>query len=169
MAGAALTTPIVVTNIQDIFVQNALVKNAEVVNFGDLGAIDTGGFIVVASKTQGATVKAQGVIVFSDENGTAVTRTGDGTTVRASLAKKARISNINSTKVPGLDEGLPVYLGPVTTTTVTNYTCTQTTTVSDLVQCVGFANSDQTALDIHVAPESTVIAYSTAGALKIAT
>lgn len=150
MAGAAITAPGYLVK-PDKVIGTYLIKNAEVINEGDLIDIDTNGFIVAASKTQGAAVKAEGIAFFDDNNGPGQTaRTGDGSTVKCGLAKRARIKGMNGTLVPGIGKGKPVYLGPVPTTTVSNYTCTQSTTAGDLIQTVGTVDSDGTTLVIDV-------------------
>lgn len=151
MAGVALTTPYTMMGPELIGQDNALIKLSEVINEGDLAATDTNGFVVQASKTTGAVTQAEGVAFFPGNNSTITSRTGDGTTLRCSLARYAIIRNINSTLVPGLGKGKRVYLGAVGTATVSNYTCTQTSTNGDALQHVGYVSADGLSLYIFVA------------------
>lgn len=161
MAGAILGTPLNLQGPSDLFFADPLIKSAEIVNECDLVGLDTNGFVVVASKTQSAIVKALGLAMFVGNNSTYNVRTGDGTTQKSGIARKARIYNVNSTTVPGLGKGKPVFLGPVTTTTVSNYTCTQTTTNGDALQHVGYVSADGTYLEIDFTLSG--IQYQTAG------
>lgn len=159
MAGAIATAARVVTKPRGI-IGTFPIKNSEIVNAGDLVNLDTNGQVVVASKTQGAVVKALGIAFFEDENGTATYRTGvAGLTVKCGIAKKAHISNLTGTLVPSINNGLPVFLGAVPTATVTNYTCARSTTANDKIQQVGFATS-ATEIEIDVVPESEFIYQS---------
>lgn len=139
MAGAAYTTTVPTVLQFSDFVGNYPIKSGEIINNGDLAAPDTNGQLVVASKTAGSVIGATGVAIFDDEHGGAQSRTGvAGLTVRASLYRKAKIGNLNSTLVPSITAvGLPVLLGPVPTATVSNYTCAISTTNTDEVQPVG--------------------------------
>jgi hypothetical protein len=161
MAGAVLAPGMQFVNPMDVL-PRYLIKSAEVVNEGDLIGLDTNGFIVAASKTQGATVKAIGIAFFDDNNGTFNTKTGDGTTVYCSIAKRGKLLNATSTMVPSLGKGLPIYLGPVPTTTVSNYTCAQSTTNGDLLQEVGYVGQDGVTLHIRV-DSINMIKYQTSG------
>jgi hypothetical protein len=146
MAGAAIAAPYRVQKVFNVFYKGPI-KSAEVVNHGDLGSLDSSGDIVAASKTQGATVKAMGVIFFDDEHGGASSRTGNAAgTVTASLAMGAVLTGINSTLVPSITPEDVLYLGPVPTSTVSNITGAASTTTSDLRQAVGSALSSTTAL-----------------------
>lgn len=161
MAGAALTTPYNFSEPELIGQDNALIKSAEIVNQGDLVATDTNGFVVQATKTTGGVIQAEGVAFWPDENSTVTSRTGDGTTIRCAICRIATILNVNSTLVPGLGKGKRVYLGPVGTATVSNYTCTQTTTNGDALQHVGYVSADGTKLYIFVAQAGLI--YQTSG------
>lgn len=161
MAGAILGTPLNIMGPAEMFFSNPLIKLAEIVNECDLVGVDTNGFVVVASKTQAAIVKALGAALFVGNNSTNNVRTGDGTTILCGIARKCRVYNVNSTTVPGLGKGKPVFLGPVTTTTVSNYTCTQTTTDGDELQHVGYVSPDGTYLEIDFTLSG--FKYQTAG------
>lgn len=161
MAGAVLGTPLNIQGPAEMFFSNPLIKLAEIVNEGDLVGLDTNGFVVVASKTTGAIVKALGAALFVGNNSTVNVRTGDGTAMPSGIARKCRIYGINSTTVPGLGKGKPVFLGPVTTTTVSNYTCNQTTTNGDALQLVGYVSPDGTYLEIDFTLSGFM--YQTAG------
>lgn len=149
MAGAAFTAPFQVSHPRN-WVGNFPIKSAEVVNQGDLVGVDTNGQIVVATKAS-TPVRPLGVAFFDDANGTGdFVRTGVAAlTVRASICRECRISGLNSTLVPSLDDGLPVFLGELPDGTTTNYTCAQSTTATDAIQQVGFARS-ATAIDVQV-------------------
>jgi len=161
MAGAAQTTPMILTEPTLCFKKNFLIKNAEIVNEGDLVGMDTNGFVVVASKTAGSIIKALGVAFFEGNNSTITSRTGDGTTQRCSIARYGLMLNANTTLVPGLAKGAPVYLGPVPTSTVSNYTCNLTSTNGDAIQQVGWVSDDGTTLEIFVVEAG--LKYQTAG------
>lgn len=151
MAGAAIGTPYRVAKVFNIFYKGAI-KSAEVINHGDLVSIDSSGFIVAASKTQGAIVKAMGVAIFDDEHGGASSRTGNAAgTITASIAMGAVLTNVNSTLCPGLTSEDTIYLGPVPTSTVGNITGTPSTTNGDRRQVVGSALS-ATSVVIFIVP-----------------
>lgn len=167
MAGAAITAPFIIAEPDDI-VGAAPIKSAEVINNGDLVHVDTNGQVIAASKTQSAVVKASYIAYFDDEHGMATSRTGvAGLTVKTALAKKAKIKNCNSTLVPALDNGLPVFLGPVPTSTVSNYTCTRSTTAGDKIQQVGFVDADGTTLHIDLTNTFTEALYQAAATTTI--
>jgi hypothetical protein len=63
--------------------------------------------------------------------------------------------------VPSLDEGLPVFLGPVPTTTVSNYTCARSTTNGDKIQQVGDVEADGTTLRIDLSGVDTELIFQT--------
>ena len=166
MAGVALTAPYSGLRPERYFFDNPLIKNGEVVNFGDLVGMDSNGFVVNASKTAGSVVFARGVAMPVDDNSTDTYLTGDGTTVRCAISRIAVIKRtaanpLNSTIVPGLAKGARVYLGALGTATVSNYTCTQTSTNGDGLQPVGFVDSSGLILEIDVMPNC--IAYQTSG------
>lgn len=160
MAGAALTTPYVMQKPDLIGQDDALIKTSEIINEGDLVATDTNGLVVQASKTQSAVTQAEGVAFFPNNNATYTSKTGDGV-LKCAIARMAIITNINSTLVPGLGKGKRVYLGAVGTATVSNYTCTQTTTNGDALQHVGYVSADGLSLYIFVAQAG--FQYQTAG------
>lgn len=155
MAGAALTTPLTVKQAFDVSPLYPI-KSAEVVNEGDLVGLDSNGQIVVASKTQAAVVIALGFALFTDEHGTATTKTGvAGLTVKCAIARRGRISGFS-----GLTVGGRVYLDAAPTGGADNYW--QTTTfafnVNDQIQQVGRAIS---ATEIEVNVDQTLIGYQT--------
>ena len=162
MAGAAITAPMIGVDAGGVSPRTVPIKSAEVINNWDLVNVDTNGQVVSASKTQGAVVKATWIAFFSDENGMATSRTGvAGLTVKCGLCKRARLKNANSTLVPSLDNGLPVFLGPVPTSTVSNYTCARSTTNNDKIQQVGVVEDDGTTLAIDLAGTNTELIYQT--------
>ena len=163
MAGAILAPglTLVQPSGEDEFKGEFLIKNAEVVNEGDLVALDSNGLVVVASKTQSAVVQAWGVAFFPGNNGTNNVRTGDGTTIKCSIARKAVILGATSTMVPSLGKGKRVFLGPVDTTSVSNYTCALTTTNGDAIQFVGYVMDDGVTMEIF--DVSNGFQYQTAG------
>jgi hypothetical protein len=162
MAGAITVPHMRVVEPKDIYPSLVPIKSAEVINEGDLVTINTSGQLIAASKTQGAIVKATWVAYFPDENGMAVSRTGvAGLTVKAGLCKKCRLKGADSTVVPSLDEGLPVFLGPVPTTTVSNYTCARSTTNGDKIQQVGDVEADGTTLRIDLSGVDTELIFQT--------
>jgi hypothetical protein len=140
MAGAAYTTTVpTLKNPRDV-IGTFPIKSGEIINQGDLVALDSNFQVIAASKTQGAIVEAQGIAFFDDDNSTGGARTGVAAlTVKTGICKKARIGNLTTTLVPALAGGgtKKVFLGPVPTATVSNYTCTQSTTAGDKIQLVG--------------------------------
>lgn len=152
MAGAAFTTTVPQLLGAWEWIGNYPIKSAEIVNQCDLVGVDSNGQIVVASKTAGSVVAAIGVAVFDDDHSGVASRTGvAGLTVLASVYRRARIGNLNSTLVPSITKaGLPVLLGPVSTATVSNYTCAISTTNTDEVQPVG-ASINATTIEVCVA------------------
>ena len=155
--GLTMTQP----GADDIFDNEALIKNLEVINEGDLVAVDSNGFIVQASKTSGSVIQAMGVAFFHGNNSTNNVRTGDGTTIKCGIARKANIVGANTTMVPGFGKGKRVFLGPVGTASVSNYTCTLTTTNGDAIQQVGWVGLDGTTLEIFFT--DGLFQYQTAG------
>ena len=149
---------------EDCFKGEWLIKNGDTINEGDLvGIYTTGGvtYITPASKTAGSIVKALGVAFFPGNNGTSNVRVGDGTTVKCSIARKAIITGTTTTMVPSLAGGLPVYLGPTPTTSVSNYTCALTSTNGDEIEQVGWVSPDGATLEIFVTGAG--MQYQTAG------
>lgn len=162
MAGAVTAPSVQLTNPSEIRLGSFLIKNAEIINEGDLVGVDSNGFVVVASKTAGSIIKPQGIAFFFDNNGTGGARTGDGTTVLCGICRAARIGGITTTTVPSLAKGLPVYLGPTPTTSVSNYTCALTSTNGDAIVPVGYVSSDGKFLDVTVDINAS-LEYQTAG------
>jgi hypothetical protein len=150
MAGAVLAPILTVTQPDLLFKGDYLIKNLEIVNEGDLVALDVNGFVVVASKTSGAVVQAWGAAFFPGNNGTNNVRVGDGLSVRCAISRKVLINGTTVTTVPGLGKGKPVYLGAVDTTTVSNYTCTKTAVSGDAVQQVGYVIDDGFTIEVFV-------------------
>lgn len=162
MAGAAITAPMILVEPGLGLRRMVPIKSGEIVNQGDLVTVDTNGQVVVASKTQGAIVKASHIAYFPDENGMATSRTGVAAlTVVCGLCKRARLKSATSTLVPSLDNGLPVFLGPVPTSTVSNYTCALSTTNGDKIQEVGFVEDDGTTLNIDMSGVQSELKYQT--------
>jgi hypothetical protein len=132
--------------VPDRIIGSFTVANAEIINNGDPIGINTSGYIVNASKTAGATVKPVGFAVMFDDlsGGTQSFVTGNVTAfpnspVQIGVARHVKITNVNSTLVPGLVAGKPVYLAAVTASpTVSAYTCNPTATNGDLLLQVGF-------------------------------
>ena len=170
MAGAAITAPMIfVAPAAGFNPRMVPIKSAEVINQGDLVGIDTNGQMVAASKTQGAIVPAQGIAWFPDELGMATSRTGvAGLTVKAAICRRCKLKSATSTLVPSLDQGLRVYLGPVPTSTVSNYTCAKSTTVADHLQTVGWVEDDGTTLEIDVTNTGMGIVYQASASTNIA-
>mgnify|MGYP001589048539 CR=1 FL=1 len=163
MAGAAITTPMIPVEPQGLAKRQVAIKSAEVINNGDLVAIDTSKKVVAASKTTGAIVKALWIAYFIDEHGMATSRTGNAAgTIKTGLCKKCRLKSANSTLVPSLDEGLPVFLGPVPTSTVSNYTCARSTTAGDKIEQVGSVEEDGTTLEIDLTGAFTELLHQAA-------
>jgi len=173
MAGAALTTPYQVQKPDLMFMENYLVKTSEVINYGDLVGVDTNGLVVNASKTASAIVVPRGVAIAiandaatsGTANSTQTSVTGDGT-IRVGIARMATITRqgtaLNTTIVPGLAKGAAVYLGAIGTSTVSNYTCTKTTTNGDALLQVGWVTAD--GLSLEIGPfDTTFLNYQTAG------
>ena len=172
MAGAAMTTTSPLVTSPHGFIGEYPIKSGEIINNGDLVGMDTNGQVVAASKTQAANVKAKGIAFFDDDNSPGpAARTGVAAlTVKCGICKKAKLkfsSAYAATQVPSIAAGLPVYLGPVPTATVSNYTCAQTTTANDLVQQVGFVDSDGLSVLAEVIP-NTDLKYQTAATTTVA-
>jgi len=165
MAGFALVAPGNAV-IPGPIIGNFLVKNAEIINNGDPVGIDSSGLVVCASKTQGAIVKAIGFAIMVDDlsGGTASYVTGDGSTVYIGICRHCKILGVNSTLVPSLAKGLPVYLAAscVTAGTVSALTCALTTTNGDLIQELGFVMPNGTDLWLDC-PTQNGFKYQTAG------
>lgn len=164
MAGATILSPMNLVDPGQVARRTVPIKSAEVINQGDLVFVDTNGQAVAASKTASAVVPAFWIAFFPDENGMATSRTGVAAlTVSIGLCKRARLRGANSTLVPSLAKGAKVYLGPVPTSTVSNYTCAQSTTNTDKIQCVGCVEEDGTTLNIDVSAAGAEFVYQTAG------
>jgi hypothetical protein len=166
MAGAILAPglTLVEPSGEDCFKGEFLINNGDTINEGDLvGIVTSGGvtYITPASKTQGAIVKALGCAFFPGNNGTNNVRVGDGTTQKCAIARKAIIQGANTTMVPAFAGGLPVYLGPTPTTSVSNYTCTKTATNGDALQQVGYVSPDGVTIEVFVV--NSGLQYQTAG------
>ena len=169
MAGVALTTPfqMIRPDEHQIMPGSVVIKLSEVINEGDLVGIDSNGFAVVATNAAGAIVKCLGAALFGFDNIGITSMVGDGLTIGASqtviqIARQCIIRNVNSTLVPGLAKGAPVYLGVVDTATVSNYTCTYPGVNTKGVIEVGVVNPDGTSLWIF-APSVTSLVWQTAG------
>lgn len=162
MAGAVLAPGLTMTQPDGpfLFQNDYLIKTSEIINEGDLVGMDSNGLIVQASKTQSAIVKALGFAFFPGNNGTGNTRTGDGV-LKCAISRKGIILGATSTMVPGLGKGKPVYLGAVGTTSVSNYTCTLTTTNGDAIQEVGYVMDDGVTIEVFVFQSG--FQYQTAG------
>lgn len=170
MAGFALVAPGNAV-IPGPIVGNFIVKDGEIVNNGDPIGIDTSGYIVCASKTQGAIVKCLGFAIMVDDlsGGTQTYVTGNvssqpNSPVMVGLCRRCRIKGVNSTLVPSLNKGLPVYLGAVGASagTVSALTCALTTTNGDAIQELGFVLPNGTDLELEVSPQNG-FKYQTAG------
>jgi hypothetical protein len=61
------------------------------------------------------------------------------------MARKCSIHGMNGTLVPSIGAGLPVYLGPVSSGTVSPYTCAVPAAGYSLIE-VGIVDSDATTL-----------------------
>jgi hypothetical protein len=154
MAGFALVSPGTVVK-PDRIIGNHIVKDGEIINSGDPVGIDSSGYVVCASKTQGAIVKCIGFAVIIDDlsGGTQTYVTGNVTSqptspVMVGIARHIIIENVNSTLVPSLAKGLPVYLAAVGATagTVSALTCVLSSTSGDSIEEVGFVLPSGTAL-----------------------
>lgn len=169
MAGFALVSP-GNTVIPDEIIGNFLVKSAEIINNGDPVGIDSSGFVVCASKTQGAIVKCIGFAIMLDDlsGGTATYVTGDGSTVYIGICRKCKVIGVNSTLVPSLAKGLPVYLGAVGASagTVSALTCALTTTAGDSIEELGFVMPNGTDLWLE-APQFNGLKYQAAATTTV--
>ena len=150
MPGAAFTTRLRVAN-PDGCTPLYSVKNAEIVNVGELCGLDSNGNIVVAGKNG---VIPVGVFV-ADSHGTASTFTGDSTgSVKGFLARRAVVSGFT-----GLTIGGRVFLANTSTGGNNNYTQTTPNTNGDKVLTVGIAISST---EVQVNLDQTPLAYQTA-------
>lgn len=152
MAGAAFTTTVPTLLGCWEWIGNYPIKSAEIVNQCDLVGTDANGQMVVASKTAGSVIVPSGVAVFDNDHSGVASLTGvAGLTVRASIYRRARIGNLNSTLVPSLTkQSLAIMLGPVSTATVSNYTAAISTANTDEVCPVGVV-VDATTIEVDVA------------------
>lgn len=145
MAGFALTSP-GNTVLPDKIMGSFTVANGEIINNGDPVGINASGYVVCASKTSGAIVKCVGFAVLIDDlaGGTIANVTGNVVAQPnqpnvVGICRHCYIKGVNSTLVPGLAIGAPVYLGAVASSgTVSAYTCTLTTTAGDSIEELGF-------------------------------
>lgn len=148
MAGAAFTTRLTVANPQECSPMFS-VKQAEILNVGELASIDSNGQLVVAGK---GTAVAHGVFIPND-GGTATAFTGTATgSVNGFLARRAVVGGFT-----GLTPGGRVYLAAVSSGGANNYTQTAPNTggavAGDFVQCVGIAiSSTQVQVNVDMAP-----------------
>jgi hypothetical protein len=169
MAGTALTSPGNAVIPFEI-IGNFTVKDGEIINNGDPVGIDSSGYVVCASKTQAAIVKCLGFAFMVDDlsGGTQTYVTGNVATVPNSpvmvgIARHIVIKGVNSTLVPSLGKGKPVYLAAVTASaTVSAYTCALTSTNGDLVEELGFVMPSGNDLWLE-APVANGFQYQTAG------
>lgn len=170
MAGFALVAPGNAV-IPGPIIGNFPVKNAEIINNGDPVGIDSNGQIVCASKTQGAIVKCIGFAIMVDDlaGGTTPYVTGNITAfpnapAMVGICRHCKIKDVNSTLVPSLAKGLPVYLAAaiVSAGTVSALTCALTTTNGDAIQELGFVMPNGTDLWLEVSPDNG-FKYQTAG------
>lgn len=170
MAGFALVAPGNAV-IPGPIIGNFTVKNGEIINNGDPVGIDSSGYVVCASKTQSAIVKAVGFAIMVDDSsgGTAAFVTGDVSTnpnnpVKVGICRHCIVRGVNSTLVPSLGAGLPVYLGPVGASagTVSALTCALTSTNGDAIQELGFVLPNGVDLWLEVSPQNG-FKYQTAG------
>ena len=170
MAGFALVAPGNAV-IPGPIIGNFTVKDGEIINNGDPVGLDSSGYVVCASKTQGAIVKCKGFAIMVDDlsGGTLASVTGNVTTfpnspVSIAICRHCKITGMNSTLVPSLAKGLPVYLGPaiVSAGTVSALTCALTTTNGDSIEELGFVMPDGTTLWLE-SPTATGWKYQTAG------
>ena len=141
MAGATLSPPLTWSRPPSDILGRFPIKSGEIVNQGDLVALDSNGQVVVATKTG---PRALGVALLDDEYGGFTSHTGvGGLTVFASIARRAKIGGFTSTSLPGTQTiGNNVYLGPVTSATVSNFGMagpgvSYALTPNDIFQCVG--------------------------------
>lgn len=169
MAGFALVAPGNVV-IPGPIIGNFTVKNAEIINNGDPVGLDSNGQVVCASKTQGAIVKAIGFAIIIDDlsGGTVSSVVGNVTAfpnnpVRVGICRHCKIKDVNSTLVPSLAKGLPVYLAAaiVSAGTVSALTCALTSTNGDAIQELGFVLPN--GVDLWLEIMGTGFKYQTAG------
>lgn len=170
MAGFALVAPGNAV-IPGPIIGNFIVKDGEIINNGDPVGLDSSGYVVCASKTQGAIVKAYGFAIMVDDlsGGTQTSVTGNVSTqpnqpVMVGICRHCKITGVNSTLVPSLAKCLPVYLAAaiVSAGTVSALTCALTSTNGDLIQELGFVMPDGTTLWLEVSVQNG-FKYQTAG------
>lgn len=174
MAGTALTSPGNAVIPFEVL-GNFIVKDGEIINQGDPVGIDSSGYIVCASKTQGAIVKPIGFAFMVDDlaGGTATYVTGNVSSqptnpVMIGVCRHCVIKGVNSTLVPSLAKGLPVYLAAVAASaTVSALTCALTTTNGDAVVELGFVLPNGVDLWLE-APVQNGFKYQTAGNSTVA-
>lgn len=151
MPGAAFTNRLRIQNLEDCSPMFP-VKNAEILNVGELASIDSNGEIIVAGK---GTAVAHGVFV-PDSAGSETVFTGTANkSVRGFLARRALVSGFT-----GLTIGGRVYLGTLSTGGAHNYSQTPPNAggavAGDFVQCVGVAVSSS---DVMVNVDLTPLGY----------
>lgn len=169
MAGTALTSPGTVAKPERI-IGNHVVADGEIINDGDPVGINSSGYVICASKTQGAIVKCIGFAKIIDDlsGGTATFVTGNVATQAANpvmigIARHIILENVNSTLVPSLAKGLPVYLAAVSASaTVSAFTCVLTSTNGDLIEELGFVTPSGTSLWLE-APVMNGYKFQTSG------
>lgn len=164
MAGAINTNmvPIQKPDNHWMYPGEYLIKNAEIINNGDLIGGNTSGTVQVATNATGAIVKPLGAAFFDQDNIGLGALTGDGSTITTGIASRCSIGTpqapVTSTLVPGLAKFAPLYLGPVPTTTVSNYTCNIPNLLSGAaagtaIIPVGFVSADAFVLHVIVTPD----------------
>jgi hypothetical protein len=149
MAGAATIIPLILDGPMELSEYAYLIKTGEVINEGDLVAIDASGLMVVCAN--GATPLSPLGCAFFGPTPSATALTGDGH-VTAAIARRARLRLANSTLVPSLGIGKAVYLGNAPTATVSNYTCVKSVTSGANVNAVGYIDSDGTTVVVGMEP-----------------
>jgi hypothetical protein len=169
MAGTALTSPWNAQKPENVL-GNFTVANAEIINDGDPVGINSSGYIVCASKTQGAIVKCIGFAKMLDDlsGGTQTSVTGNVSTnptnpVMVGVCRCIKLTGCNSTLVPSLAAGLPVYLAAAASSaTVSAYTCALTSTNGDSIEELGFVLPNGVDLWLE-APQLNGLKYQTSG------
>jgi hypothetical protein len=146
MAGAIITKPMQVETPQDLGA-SYIIRTGEIINEGDLVGLDGNG-LLVASLNGTFPTSPLGCAFFDSANASTY-RTGDGV-MKASIARRAKIRNANSTLVPGLAKGAPLYLSLITTPTTSNYTCVPPSSQGNNTLSVGYVDSDGTTLIVDV-------------------
>jgi hypothetical protein len=170
MAGYALVAPGNVTKPDEI-IGNFIVANGEIINDGDPVGWNSSGYVVCASKTQGAIVECFGFAKMVDDlsGGTASYVTGNVSTqpnspVMIAVARRILIKNMTTTLVPSLAAGKRVWLAASASSgTVSAYTCAApSTTNGDLISMLGLVLPNGTDIWLE-APTTIGFQYQTAG------